>query len=550
MDVVDVAQHINIPHEELREIFSLENERYSLNLYVGPDHIECWAWAEVFLACPEMSDRDDNTCENGDESEDENWSLESEEKPDTSEYQKSCNTFAVPSHPLPPYEMISILKKLGITKTIDYAALYEFCAVIANGTDPEPTLIARGFAPQKGPDGWLDLRVKIYGSDIDLKEDESGYVDHKKLNRFSDIKSGQKLAIVRSPGRGTPGMSVQGLPVAAETGDSFSLTAGEGVMLKYDERVAFAIKPGKAILENNTLRIDDHLKINGNVDLSIGDIDFKGVVEISGEVQDGFDVKASSGLYINGHVGSCQIESGGEIEIVSMSGKGVGTIICHGSLKAAYLNQVTIYCYGNVVVSKEIRSCQVKSTGFIKVESGSIIGGECVAYAGIDAQNLGAPSALKTKVTSGIYFPDEDRFAYLRQRREQIRHQLKSITEAIEPLKRLIRNKPSLAATAEKRLKILESQLAKLHEDKILTRAELQTYRQQQPEGQNPKINIHKKLYEGVEIRLGQTRNITHQITLGPISILEDIAQNDFIYAPLSELSVTAAHLYEQIKSV
>ena len=537
---MDAPTSKNIPNPEWHELFKEENESYSLSLYAGNSHMECWAYAEVYPAFYPQSAQDDAADEEYKVAPSEDG-LEEHSRAQSLDRCEADDLSSAPT--LNPHELIAILHKLGITDTIDRAALYEFCALMANGVDPPPTVIARGVPAQKGPDGWLDLKVKVSGSDIELCEDVKGYIDYKNLNRFSEIQPGQKLAIVRSPGRGIPGMSIQGFPIVAENGNPYALTAGEGVELKYAQRVAFATKAGKAMLEGNTLKVVDHLKINGDVDLTIGDIDFNGVVEITGEVPDGFDVKASSGLYIYGSVGACQIESGGELEIKSMFGKDIGTIICRGTLKARYLNQVNVYCYGDVIVDKEIRNSRVKSTGCVRVERGSIIGGLCVALAGIEAQNIGAPSAVTTKVAAGVYFPDEDRFAYLLQRREQIRQQLKSINEAIDPLKRLIRNKPALAATAEKRLDILEAQLVKLSEDKIRTRSELQSSTRQQPEGRNPKINVHKRLYEGAEIKLGEIlKTILHEYS-GSFSVIEDPMGNDLLYVSLTDLAIPAPAL-------
>lgn len=531
------AQHGNEGLKaQWHELFKVENKNYSLALYADESFLECWARAEIYSDVSQTDTFDAGVSDN----------IGMEIDMLQSEADTASATLSV-QPVLKPHKLISILKTLGIRANIDFATLYEFCADISSGIDPEPVILARGIAPQKGADGWLDLKVKISGSGIDLHENKHGYIDHKNLNNFTDILPGQKLAIIRSAHEGTPGISIQGLPIAADSGEPYPLTIGEGVTLKYNNRVAFATKSGKAVYEQHTLKIVDHVKINGDVDLSVGDIDFNGVVEISGDVPDDFDVKASKELYIKGAVGACQIESGGDMEINSMAGKEIGTIICHGTLKARFLNQVNVYCYGDVIVNSEIRHCRIKSTGSIIVEHGSIIGGSCVAFSGVEVQNIGAVCTVETMVSSGIYFPDEDRFTYLHKRRKQIEQQLKSINEATEPLQRLIQNKPSLAATARKRLKILKEQLIKLRRDKIRTKAELRTSRLQHPPGRNPKINIHRKLYEGVTLRLGETRSHLRQELQGPISVIENITNGEFHYTNLSDLAVPAAELSQQL---
>ncbi len=87
-----------------------------------------------------------------------------------------------------------------------------------------------------------------------------------------------------------------------------------------------------------------------------------------GDVPDDFDLKATKGIKVSGHIGACNIESEESIEIASMSGKETGQITCHGDLRASFLNQTTVACYGDVYVMNEIRNSVIKSTGKVVVE--------------------------------------------------------------------------------------------------------------------------------------------------------------------------------------
>ncbi len=177
--------------------------------------------------------------------------------------------------------------------------------------------------------------------------------------------------------------------------------------------------------------------IAGDLDLKTGNIDFHGFVEIRGDVPDDFSIKASKGMKISGNVGACRLEAGGPVEIGSMAGKEIGQILCHGDLKASYLNLASVACHGNVLASNEIRNSQIKSTGQIIVERGSIIGGKAVALEGIEAKILGAMSCVLTQLVAGVYFPDVDRFDYLHQRLRELNAQIKAIHDALGPLKHI-----------------------------------------------------------------------------------------------------------------
>lgn len=446
-----------------------------------------------------------------------------------------------------PVEVIWLLQKNGIVQSIDYSGVYDFCAQLEMGSVPEPVLVAVGVPPQTGRDGQLELKVKVFGSEVELEEDESGRVDLKDLHTFTDIEPGQKLAVIHSPKQGIPGVSITGQPLEAEPGAPCRVIAGEGVDFKYGDRVAFALKAGRAILDKDKLSVVDSLLINGDVDLSVGDIRFNGLVEIKGDIPDDFDVKAAKGLMVHGAVGACRIESNGDVVIGSMAGRNIGTIICHGALRARFLNQVNVFCYGDVLIVNEIRNSMIKSTGRIIVERGGIIGGRCLAYAGVEAQLVGAPSGVPTVVTAGRYFPDADRFDYLSRRHLQIVQQITSINEAIAPLQRLIQNNPEVSAVAERRLVILLDQLSKLEQEQIDTRAEIAASTRQNPAGGSAKINVHKKIWAGAEFHLGETRETLTQDRRGPTSIIENSREGGLRFLSLSQLSLPADEIEARI---
>ena len=519
-------------------LFVEENSRYKLSLRLENEQMECLAEIEIF---PE------------DVAAAEKVSLPEENQPfATIEENEQLHVahVAVLENSKPvvtPPDLFWFLQQNNIIQTIDYAAVYEFCAAIELGLNPEGTVLARGVEPVSGADGWVELTVKISGENTEFEEDDDGNIDLRTLNAYSEIEPDQKLGMVHSPEEGTPGINVQGLPIPAERGKPFELIAGEGVVLKYNDRVAFAEKSGRALLEKQTISVVDQLVIPGNIDLSIGNIDFHGFVEVKGEVPDDFDIKATKGILISGAVGASHIESAGSVDISSMAGKEIGRIICHGDLHANYLNQVTVVCFGDVYVTNEIRNSVIKSTGKVVVERGSIIGGRCTAMDGIEAKDLGTSSGQTTRVVAGLYFPDADRFDYLREQLLNINRQIQSVNEAIEPLKRYLRKNDSIASPAEKRLSILNEQLIKLQQEKDHFSAEIAASTPQEFSSKNPKINILKVLKEGVSITLGKATEEIKIERSGPMSIIENTRDGGLRYLTLTPMQVMAKQIEEDL---
>ncbi len=520
-------------------LFVEEDSRFKLNFRLASEQMECLAEIDIF---PEdISPLADHPSMKTDESI--AVDIESDEDLSGEPAVVTQNTEPI----ITPPDLFWFLQQNNIIQTIDYSAVYDFCAAIEMGSTPAPTVLARGVEPVSGADGWFELTVKVSGEETEFEEDEEGNIDLRNLNAYSEIEPDQKLGTVHPPQDGIHGITVHGLPVLAERGQPFQLIAGEGVVLKYEDRVAFAVRSGRALFEKQIISVVDQLVVPGDIDLSIGNIDFNGFVEVKGDVPDDFDIKTTKGIKVSGHIGACNIESDSSIEITSMAGKDLGQITCYGDLHANFLNQVTVICYGDVYVTNEIRNSMIKSTGKVIVERGSIIGGSCTAMDGVEAKDFGTSSGQKTRVVAGIYFPDADRFDYLREQLKSINQQIDSISAALKPLKRHLERDDDIATSAEVRLTILNEKLDKLHEEKNNFSAEINASKPQEFSSQNPKINVFKSLKEGVSIVLGNTTEEIKIERAGPMSIIENTRDDCFRYLPLSPIQVTAAQIEKEI---
>lgn len=528
------TQQTNPPDPNL--LHQQEYPGYRLSLRLANEQLKCRADLQILKGVPIAIEAENETTE-AEESRSENSAATNATTLDV-----AADTTA-----LTPPELISLLHKYNISQTINFDGLYRFCAAAAEKRAQQDVLLAEGYGATSGTDGWFELAVKTKPEQTEFEEDANGRVDLRTLHTFTEIEVGQKLGTVHPPQEGTPGMTANGLPIPAEKGKPFPLIAGQGVILKYDDRIAFAERAGRALLDKQTLSVVDELIVSGDLDLKVGNIDFHGYVEIKGDVPDDFSVKASKGIRISGVIGNGQIESGGSMEIGSVAGKETGKIICHGDFKANYLNQAMVLCYGNVFVSNEIRNSHVKATGQIIVERGSIIGGRCIALEGIEAKILGATSGLHTELVAGIYFPDADRFDYLHERLSNINRQLKLIHEALGPLERVKELGEAFDNASELRLSILNLQWEKLEQEKEQSIMELAASQPQVFSHCNPKVNAIKAIKEGVKVRLGQAVTEFKIERSGPLTLIENTREGGLRQLSLSPLNKLAIEIEEEI---
>ena len=521
-----------------------ETESYRLTLRLAREQMECTATLELTSLVPEalLPEQVAESSQPAVNSE----LTESSDSAETLSGQNPLGAAAGGGAALSPAGLIELLRHHHITDTIDTAAINSFCACLGQGQEPLLTVVARGTEPQPGTDGWFELLVKVSGEDHEFIPDEKGRVDLKRLNAYTEIESEQKLGVIHPPGPGIPGRTVQGHEVEAPAGKPKIIIAGEGVQLKYGGRMAFATRPGRALFEKNTLTVVDQLVIPGDVDLRIGHIDFHGFVEVKGDVLDDFDVRSTKGIKIAGHVGACHIESQGSVEIGAMAGREIGHILCYGDLHARSLNQLTVVCYGDVVVTNEIRNAHIRATGHVLVDRGAIIGGEVTALAGVSALTIGASSGQRTRIVAGVYFPDADRSDYIRRQLYSIEQQMSAINATIKPLMQHLHKRSQFIDTARIRLQVLNDKLDSLHQQKNAFIAEMTSSRPVEIDIKNPKVNVQKMLKDGTVIALGKAREEITFDRQGPLSIIENTRKGGLRFLSLSPLPVPALQLEEE----
>ena len=423
-----------------------------------------------------------------------------------------------------PADIITILRRNNITCTVDLEQVAIFCTEAAQGNNPQEIILARGAKPEPGEDGWFELLVSTGKAVTKWEEDEFGRVNFKEVQSFSNVDSDEHIGNIYPPTTGEPGKTITGALIPPISGKSANVIAGTGVRLSDDGKQAFATHSGRAVFDNSILSIVEEFIVAGDVDLTVGHITFNGFVDIKGDVLDDFHITATKGIKVSGAVGACRIECDGPVTIGTMTGKGVGKITCKGTLRANFLNQVTVECWNNIHVVHEVRNSVLKATGSIHIESGQISGGETIALEGIEAKAVGARSGVKTHLTSGVYFPESDRLKYLRTRIKSVAVQINRISEALKSLnkKPLPDNRPALREAIELRIGILTQRHVNLEEEREELNQELIGFSIGEHPTARAKINVLAKLMEGVVIHLGESSEEIKMERSGPMSIIEN----------------------------
>jgi len=440
-------------------------------------------------------------------------------------------------------DIINILDRNGVVDGYHLDEIKVFCERACKGQNQNNFVVAATYPPVPGANGWLEPLICIdKDTETEFTEKEDGKLDLYTLNLFTCVEPEEKIAILHPPELGEASTTVTGKVLPPVLGKELDIRIGSGVRLEDNGTCFVSEISGRADLIENTLSVSEDYIVHGDVDMHVGNINFPGFTQISGDVLDNFDISADKGIEVMGTVGSCHLITDGDVTVGSMAGNEDGLIRCGGNLNANYLNGVTVECMGTVTVKYEIRNCIIKSAEKIIIENGAISGGECIALQGIEAKDIGAEAGTNTRLKSGIYFPEEDQLQMLKTQQKSITIQNQFIKHSLGPLNAQAKKDTSATGAIQKRLEILQERLDLLIVMQKEVKEKLNAFVFTEHEG-NSKINVHRRLKEKVSISLDMvTEEVRHE-HYGPLSVVADATNGILRFCDMSPLEINAEEM-------
>ncbi|EMT45464.1 FapA family protein [Anoxybacillus flavithermus] len=179
-----------------------------------------------------------------------------------------------------------------------------------NATKPGEFIIAQGIPPREGRDGWIEI-ISATNETKEPKVREDGTVDFRELKTIPMVQKGQVIAEIHPPKPGLSGMTVMNEPILVKEPKPVIVQLGKGVEMIGNTIVA--TETGRPIIQQKGLVVKasviQKFVQHGNVDLTTGNIRFKGDVEVLGSVEDGMRVEADGAVMIAANVNRATISS-------------------------------------------------------------------------------------------------------------------------------------------------------------------------------------------------------------------------------------------------
>ena len=144
-------------------------------------------------------------------------------------------------------------------------------------------------------DARIEYKFETDRTNLKLKETANGQVDFKELNLIQNVVAGQPLAVKILAQRGKGGKTITGRYLEARNGKDIPIPLGQNTVLDKDGRTVLAEKSGHVMLMADKITVEEVYEVPG-VNIKTGNITYMGTVVCRGNVDDGFNIKASGNI--------------------------------------------------------------------------------------------------------------------------------------------------------------------------------------------------------------------------------------------------------------
>ena len=362
------------------------------------------------------------------------------------------------------------------------------------------TKVAVGVPPENGVDAKIirkfDLGIK--GKPV---IDEHDRVHYKDLNYFCLAKKGQVLAERVPHTTGTAGTNLHGAPVRQKPGKPKPVPAGKNTSIK-DENFVISEIDGQIVDTGSKISVDPHLDIKGDVGMATGNIDFVGAVTVSGNVQEGFILKATGDIEINGMISGANVIGRNIYVKGGVQGMNRGEIRAENDFQATFAENADIEAGGNVIISDVAMHSTIRAGHTLAVEGkrGLVNGGFLAAGEEIRANTIGNTMNVSTRLTVGVNPMIQKKYQTVLKEYNDAKKRLDQVTKMVNTLGKIdISQMPP--DKAERINTLIRSQfpLAGLVERNERTLKELDAELQKMKKG---KVRVRDVMYPGVKLSI------------------------------------------------
>ena len=372
-----------------------------------------------------------------------------------------------------------------------------------------PFFAALGKAPVAGTDARIERKFDM-GAKGRPAARAYDRVDYKDMNIFIRTQIGDVLAVHIPETAGIPGKNVLGEEIPPKHGKPAFLPQGKNTKIVNSHELV-ALIDGQIVDDGKKISVDPHLVIDSSVDVGTGNVDFAGSIEIKGDVESGFIVKAAGDIEIKGMVGGAQVEGRSVIVHGGIRGMNIGRIHALEDVSISFVENAHIVAGRDIFVNDVILHSEVRAGHHVLVEGrrGIVTGGKVGAGESIRAKILGNAFYVQTNLNVGVDPNLKHRYDTLAKECQTAVKRLTEVRLSLATLKK----KPLISLSPRRREQLVEM----THEQFPLAnkikkmQEELEQMQEELEQMKNGSISASDMVYPGVNATIGGVKKVIEE---------------------------------------
>lgn len=395
------------------------------------------------------------------------------------------------------------IRKSLMNAGVTYGLLEDVIDRLGDEAKPGEYEVAQGLPPVQGEDAKVEYFFRTGKPSLTPQILEDGRTDYFNLGVAFNVEAGQLLARKTPAVPGKSGRTVTNEEVYPRSVKDIPLRPGRGVVLSEDGLELTAEYAGQPQVHRGVISVSQVFLVQGDVDFSVGNIDFDGHVEVGGTVRNNFRIRAKGNIVVQGTVEGGILEAGGFIMVMGGVRQN-SQLVAEGDIQVSFMEHSRARTPQNLFVRDDLLFSEVDVDGAVTVE-GSLIGGICKADVSVKADTFGSKMGTPTHI---VLAPREKWFGVLHQHEErmnEIKANLEKVEEGMRTLDHFRERYKGLHPDKEALYQRLSEVATNLKQEMVEVTKQILQAKAKCDSLPDPKIMIRSVIHPGVHVRLNDS---------------------------------------------
>ncbi|MBM3266042.1 MAG: DUF342 domain-containing protein [Candidatus Sericytochromatia bacterium] len=395
------------------------------------------------------------------------------------------------------------VRKSLLNAGVTYGFLEDVISQLGDEAAPGEYEVAKGEPAIQGEDASVEYFFRTGKPDLTPRILEDGKTDYFNLGVAENVPEGQVLARKKPAVPGQSGRAVTGEEILPKGVRDIPIRAGKGATMSADGLEVIADVPGMPSIYRGVISVSQIFVVEGDVDFSVGNIDFDGHVEVAGTVRNNFRVRAKGNIIVQGTVEGGILEAGGFIMVMGGVRQN-SSLTSEGDIQVSFMEHSRARTPQNLFVKDDLLFSEVDVDGSVVVE-GSLIGGQCKADVAVKADTFGSKMGTPTHVILaprekwfGVLHQHEDRMTDIKSNLEKVEEGMRTLDNFRERYKGLHPDKEALYQRLSEVATGLKQETVEVTKLVMQAKAKCDSL-------PDPKIMVRKLIHPGVHVRLNDS---------------------------------------------